>query len=207
MATPNVLIIDDEAPVRAALAEELKREGYNLLFATNGQEGLELLRQVEPSVILVDLRMPVMGGLEFLSSLKLKPSDPYAAIVLTAFGDATSVKACYDAGVTIFLKKPFDRFEIRGPVRNAIAVKELTARLEELVQERTADVEQREREVTALNRMVQLRLVKLISAAENYQVLRVGLHSLAEDALLLAERARPLTLDDEEEPPELTGKP
>lgn len=91
MAEPSVLVIDDDAAVRDAVAEDLKREGYELHFANNGREGLERVQDITPTVIILDLRMPVMGGHEFLSHLDLKPSDPYSVVVLTAYGDADSV--------------------------------------------------------------------------------------------------------------------
>ena len=123
MTQPRVLVIDDDAAVREAVAEDLKRESYDLHFATNGVEGLQRLQEIDPTVIILDLRMPVMDGQEFLTQLRLKPSDPYSVVVLTAYGDADAVKSCYDAGVSTFLKKPFNFFEIRNVVKNAVAIK------------------------------------------------------------------------------------
>ena len=110
MTQPSVLVIDDDAAVREAVAEDLRREGYDLHFAANGMEGLKRLQEIDPTVIILDLRMPVMDGQEFLSQLHLKPSDPYSVVVLTAHGDADAVELCYDAGVSTFLKKPFNLF-------------------------------------------------------------------------------------------------
>jgi len=67
MTQPRVLVIDDDAAVREAVAEDLKREGYDLHFATNGVEGLQRLQEIDPTVIILDLRMPVMDGQEFLT--------------------------------------------------------------------------------------------------------------------------------------------
>ena len=83
-----------------------------------------------------------MDGQEFRSQLELKPSDPYLVVVLTAYGDADSVKSCYDAGVSTFLKKPFNLFEIRVVMRNAVAIKQLSTRLDEMRQECTVELEQ-----------------------------------------------------------------
>ena len=60
MTQPRVLVIDDDAAVREAVAEDLKREGYDLHFATNGVEGHQRLQEIDPTVIILDLRMPVM---------------------------------------------------------------------------------------------------------------------------------------------------
>ena len=190
MANPSVLIIDDDAAVREAVAEDLKREGYQLHFANNGREGLERVQDVSPTVIILDLRMPVMDGHEFLSHLDLKPSDPYSVVVLTAYGDADSVKSAYDAGVSTFLKKPFNLFEVRGVVRNAIAIKQLSTHLDEMVQERTVELEQKLREITALNRFFQRHLEWRSEVDAHYQEVVDDLKRLAADIDALAQRAQ-----------------
>ena len=195
MANPSVLVIDDDAAVREAVAEDLKREGYQLHFANNGREGLERVQEVSPTVIILDLRMPVMDGHEFLSHLDLKPSDPYSVVVLTAYGDADSVKSAYDAGVSTFLKKPFNLFEVRGVVRNAIAIKQLSTHLDEMVQERTVELEQKLREITALNRFFQRHLEWRSEVDAHYQEVVDDLKRLAADidALALRAQAEPFT--------------
>jgi len=190
MANPSVLVIDDDAAVREAVAEDLKREGYQLHFANNGREGLERVQEVSPTVIILDLRMPVMDGHEFLSHLDLKPSDPYSVVVLTAYGDADSVKSAYDAGVSTFLKKPFNLFEVRGVVRNAIAIKQLSTHLDETVQERTAELEQRLEEITTLNRFFQQHLESRSEVDAHYQEVVDDLKRLAADIDALAQRAQ-----------------
>lgn len=132
MSAPSVLVVDDDPAVREVVAEGLQTEGYDILFAENGAEALVLVREAHPSVIILDLGMPVMGGLEFLSEIKLKPSDPIAVVVLTASGDAESAGASFDAGVSAFVKKPFTLNELRGAVKNAIAAKEHSALVTQL---------------------------------------------------------------------------
>ena len=187
---PVVLVVDDDWAVRAAVAEDLKREDYSLFFAENGQDGLTLVREAHPMVILLDLRMPKMDGFEFLAELDLKATDPYSVIVLTGHGNAEAVKECYDAGVSIFLKKPFNLYEIRGVVRNAITVKQLTIRLEAMVQERTNELELRMREVTALNRMFQHQIDQRSEMVLDYIDQLDELHQLMERIGALAHRAQ-----------------
>ena len=78
MSEPTVLIIDDDPAVQSAIAEDLRREGYDLQFAENGQHGLRLAQEIAPTVIILDLRMPIMDGFEFLTAIDLKPADPYS---------------------------------------------------------------------------------------------------------------------------------
>ncbi len=172
------------------MAEDLKREGYDLLFAENGKEGLGALWESSPSVVILDLRMPVMDGLEFLQNIELSPGQPYSVIVLTGHGDSKAVKECYDAGVTMFIKKPFNLYEVRGVVKNVLAVKQLTVGLDEMVSERTADVEQRVREINALNQVAQSVLEQASALGAEYQEISEGLRTLAEHASALADRAR-----------------
>jgi len=125
MAKPSVLIIDDEPMVRKGVEEALQREGYDFLQAENGEEGLLLVHKLHPTVIILDLKMPGMDGLKFLADLKLSPSDLYSFIVLTGHGGVDGRKECYNAGINIFLRKPFDMYELRGAVRNAITLRHL----------------------------------------------------------------------------------
>ena len=132
MSAPSVLVVDDDPVVREVVAEGLRPEGYDLRFAENGAEALALVHEARPNVIILDLGMPVMGGLEFLSEIKLKPSDPIAVVVLTAYRDAESAGASFAAGVSAFVKKPFTLNELRGAVKNAIAAKEHSALVSQL---------------------------------------------------------------------------
>ena len=191
MPNTNVLVIDDDEAIRNAVAEDLKLEGYDLHFASSGREGLSRLQEVTPTVIVLDLRLPVMDGRQFLSQLSLKPSDPYSVIALTEGRDAKAVKSCYDAGVSAFIKKPLHPFELRGVVRNAVAMKQLSLHLEEMVRERTTGLEDQLREITALNRIFQRHLDWRSSLDTHYRKVMEELRRLAADFGELAHRAQP----------------
>ena len=182
MPKPSVLIIDDEPTVRSVVVEGLKREGYDFFHAENGEEGLTLARDHVPTVIILDLRMPVMDGLEFLAKVSLKPSDPYSVIVLTGHGDEDAVKGCYDAGVINLLRKPFKLHEIRGAVRNAIALKLLTNQLGHLVRARDAELESRGLEIVALSQSLEQRLARADAQIHRFHELSREISALAETA-------------------------
>ena len=192
MPSPSVLVIDDEPAARAAVAEDLRREPYELVFAENGKEGLAMVEGSTPVVIILDLRMPVMDGLEFLERIAIQPTDPYSVIVLTGHGNATEVKLCYEAVVSIFLKKPFNLFEVRGVVKSAVVSKQLVLHLEEMVDERTAQVEQRIREVLALNRLFQQQMSRLSSALSEHTELVDQFQAIDGEIKALAQHARSL---------------
>ena len=132
MANSSVLIIDDEQSVRDAVVDSLKREGYDIFQAENGEEGLSLVHSLHPTVIILDLKMPDMDGLNFLINLKSSSSVTSSVIVLSGHGDPDGRRECYGMGINIFLRKPFDIYEIRGVVRNAVALQHLTNRVQAL---------------------------------------------------------------------------
>ena len=165
----TILIIDDELPLRQALAANLESENYTLVFAENGEDGLARLQEISPELIILDLKMPVMDGFEFLRRLDTKPADPFSVIVLTGFADDDGVQSCYRAGVTLFLQKPFNVYQLRGLVRSAVTLRKLTNQLNELVDERTAALQQRVTEITALNRFYQEQASKFLGRMDRVE--------------------------------------
>ncbi len=119
----KVLIIDDEPVVIQAVNKHLRKDGYEIISANNGMEGLSLFKEENPVLIILDLRMPEMSGLEFLTKINLSPDSSYSVIVLTGHGGDEEMEKCFDFGVTAFLNKPFNAYELRGIVRNAISLK------------------------------------------------------------------------------------
>lgn len=138
MSNPSVLVIDDDIAVREAISAGLRLEGYDLLFAENGADALDVLRGATPQVVILDLKMPVMDGLEFLSNIQLNPSDAFSVVVLSGHADDESAEACFKAGISALVKKPFTLNELRGAVRTAIANREHSQLFKEMLLERVA---------------------------------------------------------------------
>ena len=103
----KILIVEDEAPLRNAVTDILTFEGFEVLKATNGQEGLDLALKEHPDLILLDLMMPVMDGLTMLE--KLREDEEYgkgaAVILLTNINDPEKVAMATEAGSYDFLVK------------------------------------------------------------------------------------------------------
>lgn len=108
----NVLIVEDDEDIRAAMAELLESEGFEVSVASNGQEGLEVLGQMSlPCVVLLDLMMPVMNGEDFLRHMRQDPTfNVVPVIIVTASGRAPL------PGTQGFLKKPFEMNELFATV-------------------------------------------------------------------------------------------
>ncbi len=140
MDAKKVLIVDDEEMVRESIMFSLLGycEDLDIITAANGQEGLDLYRQEKPDLIILDLRMPVMDGLEFLNQINISPADSTAIIVLTGHGGDEEIKQSFNMGISSFLNKPFNVYELRGLVRHTLALKETQKELQREIEERRA---------------------------------------------------------------------
>jgi len=108
----SVLIIEDDEDIRAAMAELLESEGFEVAVASNGQEGLEALGQmVPPCLVLLDLMMPVMNGEDFLLHVRQDPALQLIPIVIVTASGRTPLP-----GTQGILKKPFEISELFSTV-------------------------------------------------------------------------------------------
>src|SRR5687768_6093250 len=94
----NVLVIEDNKTLNHAYKLILQREGFNVRVAYNGQEGLELARLSEPSLILLDMLMPLMDGVEFLEQYKPKEHPDTTIIILSNLIEDTEVQKALKLG-------------------------------------------------------------------------------------------------------------
>jgi len=120
MSAEMVLIIEDEDKLRRTIAAFLEDSGYRVLEAANGREGLECFAAGRPDVVLTDLRMPEMNGIEVI--IQLKRSSPLTpVIVITGTGDHLAVAAALDAGARKCLAKPInDLAELEAAIRQVL---------------------------------------------------------------------------------------
>jgi two-component system response regulator AtoC len=103
----NVLVVDDEASMRRVLEIMLKKMGFGVHSAGNGREALAVLQEQSVDLIITDLRMPEMGGLEFLSELKSRGIET-PVIVMTAHGTIDTAVTAMKHGARDYLLRPFD---------------------------------------------------------------------------------------------------
>jgi two-component system response regulator AtoC len=114
----RVLVVDDEENLRLVLRTLLKRQGYEVETAANGDEALGLVDTFGPDVILTDVRMPKMGGLDLLSTLKAKGNEA-TVIVMSAYGSLDVALEAIKAGAYDYVQKPFKPDEIILTLRKA----------------------------------------------------------------------------------------
>ena len=114
----SILIVDDESTMRSLLEKILAREGYQMYTAGNGVEALEHLSERKFDIVISDMKMPKMGGLELLKRIK-KVYPGVGVIIMTAYGDTYSVKDALLLGADEYITKPFKSYEISLVVERA----------------------------------------------------------------------------------------
>lgn len=133
----TLLLVDDEQNILSALSRLFRRDGYQILTATSGREGLLLLAKNKVGVILSDQRMPEMSGSEFLKQVTTCNPDT-VRIMLSGYTDLASVTDAINRGVIYkFLTKPWEDDLLRDSVRQAFEQYELAFENQRLTRELT----------------------------------------------------------------------
>lgn len=115
----TVLVIDDQPGIRRLLTEVLNEEGYNVATAANGYEGLQKAKELNPSLILMDMKMPGMDGIEALREMK-NIGQGEKVIMMTAYGELDLINEAKEIGVYAYITKPFDIVELCGMIKDYI---------------------------------------------------------------------------------------
>ncbi len=149
METPSVLIIDDEPDNFDVIEAFLSDQGYQLHYAADGQEAINALDTFAPDLILLDVMMPGMDGMEVCQRIKAIPQwEAVPIIVLTALTAKKDLALCLSAGADDFMSKPINRLELNARVRSMLRIRHqyqqiatFSTQLEALVQQRTAQLQ------------------------------------------------------------------
>lgn len=120
MSIPKILIVDDEESILSSLKRLLRKEEYQILTAKSGEEGLKILEEQEVDLIISDLKMPFMNGVDFFAQAKEKNPDALR-IMLTGHATLKSVLDAIDQGkVYRFLLKPWSDDELKIAIKQAL---------------------------------------------------------------------------------------
>ncbi len=127
----RVLVIDDETGIREAIRMTLEYEGYRIDEARSGQDGIDKATKVDYDVILLDIKMPILDGIEVLDNLKeQKVTTP--VVMVSGHGDVHTAVECTKRGAFDFLEKPLNREKLLLTVRNAVRQRSLESENTEL---------------------------------------------------------------------------
>ena len=123
---PWILVADDSAENREILSARLAANGYHVLTAADGEEALAVARAEQPDLILLDVMMPKVNGLDVCRRLKADASLPFVPVILvTARGDTQDIVAGLEAGADEYLTKPVDQTALLARVKAALRIKSL----------------------------------------------------------------------------------
>lgn len=117
---PTVLVVDDSALIRKVLIQMLNENGYQVVGeATNGEEGVELYKELEPDIVTLDITMPVMDGVTALK--QIKEYDPEAMVaMISAAGQKDKLMDALKEGAELFFTKPFNEQEVISSLRSCL---------------------------------------------------------------------------------------
>ncbi len=115
----KLLIVDDQLGIRRLLYEAFNEEGYEVDLAGSGQEAIEKVKAAPPDLILMDMKMPGMNGIETLHEVR-KINDAVAVIMMTAYGELEIIAEAVKFGIKEYVTKPFDIIELRELVKRTI---------------------------------------------------------------------------------------
>ena len=148
----RILVIDDETAIREAIKMTLEYEGYKVDEARSGQDGLDRATKTPFDAILLDIKMPILDGIEVLENLKeQKVASP--VIMVSGHGDVHTAVECTKRGAYDFLEKPLNRDKLLLTVRNAV-------RIRSLEEENTELKEKAEKEYQLVGESQQMRDLK-----------------------------------------------
>lgn len=179
---PRILIVDDNETNRDILDARLQAHGYELLQAADGEEALHAARRHLPDLILLDVMMPKVDGIEVCRQLKGDATLPFMPIILvTARADTKDVVSGLEAGADEYLTKPIDQLALVARVKSALRLKALhdqvssqaaellrwNQKLERRVTEQLAEIER----ISRLKRFLSPQIVDLVISSGDESIL------------------------------------
>ncbi|MFQ5898728.1 MAG: response regulator [Candidatus Methylomirabilia bacterium] len=160
---PRILIVDDNRTNLDILQTRLAAHNYEILTATDGEEALAITRQAQPDLILLDVMMPKMDGIEACRQLKADPSLPFIPVVMvTAKADSKDIVAGLEAGGDEYLTKPVDQAALVARVKSMLRIKAL----HDTVWEQAARLEAQAAQLASFNRTLEQRVQEQLAELE-----------------------------------------
>src|SRR5215470_4789301 len=171
---PRILVVDDSEANRDIIVTRLSPHGYEIIQAIDGEEALSSARANLPDVVLLDITMPKMNGLEVCRQLKNDGSLPFMPIILvTAKADSNDVAIGLEAGADEYVTKPINQVALVARVKSVLRIKELNDRT-------TAQAD----ELASLNKTLEKRLAAQLVELERMSQLKRFLSPQVAEAVL-----------------------
>lgn len=160
---PRILIADDNAMNLDILKTRLSVHGYEILTAADGEEALAVAQRMQPDLMLLDIMMPKMDGIEVCRRLKADPALPFVPVIMvTAKADSKDIVAGLEAGGDEYLTKPVDQAALVARVKSMLRIKAL----HDTVQEQAARLEAQATQLAEWNRTLEARVAQQLVELE-----------------------------------------
>src|SRR3954451_7066846 len=172
---PRILIVEDNETNRDILMARLEPQGYELKQAADGEEALAAAKELLPDLILLDIMMPKIDGIEVCKQLKAHPPLPFMPIILcTAKADSKDVVAGLEAGADEYLTKPIDQMALVARVKAALRLKQLHDQVTEMnrnLEQRVADQLGEIERMSGLKRFLAPQIAELVLSSGGEKLL------------------------------------
>ena len=121
MTKTKILVVDDDPNIMRTIRDRLEKNGYDVLTASNGREGLGMALDEKPDVVLLDIIMPIMDGHEMLEALRKQPSGEEPSVIMfTARSQKQDISRANACGIDDYVVKPFDLGELLERIENVV---------------------------------------------------------------------------------------
>ena len=121
----TILVVDDSPMIRRIVGQILSQCGHQVLLAENGQQGYDMAKEHVPDLVVMDIEMPVMDGIEATNRIKFDPKTNHIPVIIfTSLGSEEDIKHAQDAGGQGFLNKPICKEELEAAIDKIFASSE-----------------------------------------------------------------------------------
>jgi DNA-binding response OmpR family regulator len=161
--TTSILVIDDDPVIKDIVTACLAKDNYDLYFARTADDGLLIAKEMTPDLILLDIMMPEVDGIEAFSKIKKEKNLKTIPVVfLSSIYDRDTLRKVLDLGADDFINKPFDKIEFRAKIRaitriNRTAFFQTVNKLENMIYEKDKIISQLKDENEELKKQLQQR--------------------------------------------------
>ncbi|MEJ2690796.1 MAG: response regulator [Deltaproteobacteria bacterium] len=119
----TILVADDSAMIRRIVGQIIQQMGHKVLLAENGEEGLSLTKSVKPDLVIMDIEMPVMTGIEATARIKSDPeTSSIPVLIFTCLGSEEDIRRAREAGCQGFLNKPISKEALQESINATIQI-------------------------------------------------------------------------------------